>query len=104
MNLHIIIFQIIILDPNINIPYNPNHCILLSLNIISQHNGRPYYPTGSVEILAYNFPEAIGSAFSASFIGYPTCQWISQSVYPYHFQELTYQQDIDASKFGPNQI
>jgi hypothetical protein len=72
-----------------------------SLNIIAQY-WQPYYPTGSVKILAYNFPEAIGNAFSASFVGYPICQWFSQSVYPYQFQELTYQQDIDASKFGPN--
>jgi hypothetical protein len=71
-----------------------------SLSIVAQR-WQPYYPTGSVKILAYNFPESIGSAFSASFIGYPLCQWFSQSVYPYHFQELTYQQDIDASKFGP---
>ena len=61
-----------------------------------------YYPTGSVDIIAYNFPKAIGSAFSASWVGYPTCAWTSQSIYPYHFEELTYQQDIDASKFGPN--
>jgi len=62
---------------------------------------QPYYPTGSAEILANNFPMSIGSAFSASFAGYPLCQWISQSMYPYHFQELTYPQAIDASKFGP---
>jgi hypothetical protein len=61
-----------------------------------------YYPTGSVGIVAYNFPVAIGSAFSASFIGVPTCAWVSQSVYPYHFDELTYEQNIDASKYGPN--
>lgn len=60
------------------------------------------YPTGSTDIIAYNFPQSIGSAFSASFSGPPICSWISQSVYPYHFDELTYQQDIDASKFGPN--
>lgn len=61
-----------------------------------------YYPTGSVDIIAYNFPVAIDSAFSASFVGVPTCAWISQSIYPYHFEELTYQQYIDASKYGPN--
>jgi len=72
-----------------------------SLSIIEQ-NWQSYYPTGSVEIIAHNFPEAIGNAFSASWVGYPTCQWFSQSVYPYQFQELTYQQNIDASKFGPN--
>ena len=72
-----------------------------SLEIISQR-WQPYYPTGSVEIRAYNFPEAIGNAFSVSWNNYPFCQWFSQSIYPYHFQELTYQQDIDASKFGPN--
>lgn len=60
-----------------------------------------FYPTGSTDIIAYNFPQAIGSAFSASFIGVPTCQWFSQSIYPYHFEELTYQQELDASKFGP---
>jgi len=61
-----------------------------------------YYPTGSVEIRGYNFPEAIGSAFSASWQNYQPCHWHSQSVYPYHFKELTYQQDMDASKYGPN--
>ncbi len=72
-----------------------------SLDIIAD-KWATYYPTGSVDIVAYNFPGAIGSAFSASFIGVPTCAWVSQSVYPYHFEELTYQQDIDASKYGPN--
>lgn len=61
-----------------------------------------YYPTGSIDIIAYNFPDVIGSAFSSSWSGYPTCSIISHSVYPYQFDELTYQQDIDASKFGPN--
>lgn len=61
-----------------------------------------YYPTGSVEIRGYNFPEAIGSAFSASWQNYQPCHWHSQSVYPYHFEELTYQQNMDASKYGPN--
>lgn len=69
---------------------------------ITQERWQPFYPTGSVEIRAFNFPEAIGSAFSASFIGAPTCAFFSQSVYPFHFEELTYQQDIDASKYGPN--
>ena len=68
-----------------------------SLGIITQ-SWLAYYPTGSVEIRAYNFPEAIDSAFSASFI---SCSWFSQSVYPYHFEELTYEQNIDASKYGP---
>jgi hypothetical protein len=72
-----------------------------SLDIVAQR-WQTYYPTGSIEILAYNFPRAIGSAFSASWSGYPTCSWVSQSYYPYHFEELTYQQDIDASKYGPN--
>jgi len=72
-----------------------------SLNIIN-NRWLSYYPTGSVDIIAYNFPQVIGNAFSASWVGAPTCQWISQSVYPYQFDELTYQQDIDASKFGPN--
>ncbi len=61
----------------------------------------PYYPTGSTDIIAYNFPQAIGNAFSASFVGYPICAYFSQSVYPYQFEELTYEQNIDASKFGP---
>lgn len=72
-----------------------------SLAIIEQR-WQTYYPTGSINIFAYNFPPAIGSAFSASWEGYPTCSWVSQSSYPYHFKELTYQQDIDASKYGPN--
>jgi len=59
----------------------------------------PYYPTGSVDILAYNFPLAIGSTFSSSTVN---CQIVSQSVYPYQFEELTYQQNIDTSKYGPN--
>jgi len=72
-----------------------------SVDIINE-KWMTYYPTGSVDIIAYNFPQAIGSAFSASFVGVPTCAWVSQSVYPYHFEELTYQQNIDASKYGPN--
>ena len=72
-----------------------------SLDIIN-NRWSTYYPTGSIEIRAYNWPIAIGSAFSSSWKGYPTCSWISESIYPYHFDELTYQQDIDASKFGPN--
>jgi hypothetical protein len=59
------------------------------------------YPTGSVEIIARNFPEAIGQAWSAS-LNTTTCTWSSASIYPYHYEELTYQQDIDASKYGPN--
>ena len=62
----------------------------------------PYYPTGSVDIIAYNFPKVIDNAFSASWIGAPTCMWVSHSVYPYQFEELTYEQNIDASKYGPN--
>lgn len=69
---------------------------------ITQERWQAFYPTGSVQIRAFNFPEAVGSAFSASFIGPPTCEIFSQSVYPFHFEELTYQQDIDASKYGPN--
>ena len=59
------------------------------------------YPTGSVEIIARNFPEVVGQSWSASF-DVSTCTWSSASVYPYHYEELTYQQDIDASKYGPN--
>jgi hypothetical protein len=62
---------------------------------LSQH------PTGSVEIIARNFPVAIGQSWSASF-NTATCAWNSASIYPYHYEELTYQQDIDASKYGPN--
>ena len=69
---------------------------------VVQSRWQTYYPTGSVEIRGYNFPEAIGSAFSASWQNFQPCHWHSQSVYPYHFKELTYQQDIDASKYGPN--
>ena len=72
-----------------------------SLQLIDQR-WLTYYPTGSVEIIAYNFPPVIGNNFTSSWYGYPTCSYISTSYYPYHFQELTYQQDIDASKFGPN--
>lgn len=60
-----------------------------------------YYPTGSVEMIAYNFPEVIGQNWSSS-LNMTTCVWSTSSIYPYHYQELTYQQDIDASKFGPN--
>ncbi len=73
-----------------------------SLEIIEEV-WRPILPTGSTDIIAYNFPEAIGDAFSASFIGYPSCSYFSQSIYPYHFQELIYEQNMDASKYGPNQ-
>ena len=59
------------------------------------------HPTGSVQIIARNFPSVIGQAWSASFNS-STCTWTSASVYPYHYEELTYQQDIDASKYGPN--
>ena len=52
-------------------------------------------------ILLPTISGAIGNAFSASFIGVPTCIWVSQSVYPYHFEELTYQQNIDALKIRP---
>ena len=69
---------------------------------VVQSRWQTYYPKGSVEIRGYNFPEAIGSAFSASWQNYQPCHWHSQSVYPYHFKELTYQQDMDASKYGPN--
>ena len=62
-----------------------------------------YYPTGSVEILAYNFPVAIDPNFTTSF-STSSCSWISSSVYPYHFRELTYQQNIDATKYGPNKF
>jgi len=72
-----------------------------SLDII-QNRWQTYYPTGSVDIIAYNWPRVIEDSFSSSFCGYPTCSFVSQSVYPYHFKELTYQQDIDASKYGPN--
>jgi hypothetical protein len=60
-----------------------------------------YHPTGSVEIIARNFPIIVGQNWSASYNA-TNCQWTSASVYPYHYEELTYQQDIDASKYGPN--
>lgn len=69
-----------------------------SLNII-QNRWLVSYPTGSVQIIGYNFPSIIDPNWSASFNG---CSWISSSVYPFSFRELTYQQDIDASKYGPN--
>ena len=72
-----------------------------SLEVV-QSRWQTYYPTGSVEIRGYNFPEAIGRAFSASWQNFQPCHWHSQSVYPYHFKELTYQQNLDASKYGPN--
>jgi hypothetical protein len=71
-------------------------------NIISTR-WHPFYPTGSVEIIVRNFPKVIGSAFTASF-NYSTCSWDSGSVFPFHYRELTYQQDIDASKYGPNKF
>jgi hypothetical protein len=58
-------------------------------------------PTGSIEIRAWNFPTVVPPNFTASFSS-ASCQYESSSVYPFHFRELTYQQDIDASKFGPN--
>lgn len=66
---------------------------------IIQTRWQSEYPTGSVEIRAYGFPQILGENFSASFNG---CNFISTSAYPYNFVELTYQQDIDASKYGPN--
>ena len=60
-----------------------------------------YIPTGSIEIIGYNFPPVIGSNWTASF-NTSSCSWESSSVYPFHYTELTYQQDIDASKYGPN--
>jgi len=72
-----------------------------SLEII-ENVWQPFYPTGSVDIFAYNFPKVIENSFSASWMGYPECMWNSQSIYPYHFEELTYEQNIDSSKFGPN--
>jgi hypothetical protein len=62
-----------------------------------------YYPTGSVEILAYNFPAVVAPNFTTSF-STSSCTYISTSVYPYHFRELTYQQNIDATKYGPNKF
>lgn len=59
-----------------------------------------YYPTGSVDIVALNFPTVIDPNWSASY----NCGWHSASVYPYHFREFEYQQDIDGSKFGPNKF
>jgi hypothetical protein len=70
-----------------------------SLNIIN-NRWLTYYPTGSVEIRAYGFPRVLHPNWSASYSN-TTCAWVSSSVYPYHYRELTYQQDIDASKFGP---
>ena len=61
----------------------------------------PQHPTGSVETIARNFPSFVGQSWSSSY-DYTRCQTISESVYPYHYRELTYQQDIDASKYGPN--
>ena len=59
-----------------------------------------HYPTGSTDIIALNFPEVIDPNWSASY----NCVWISSSVYPWHFREYEYQQDIDGSKFGPNKF
>src|SRR5579862_3003675 len=46
-----------------------------SLTIIAD-KWQAIYPTGSTDIIAYNFPVAIGSAFSASLVN---CNWVSQS-------------------------
>lgn len=58
-----------------------------------------YYPSGSIEIRAYNFPPITKNQWSASWNG---CNYYSTSVYPYNFIEYTYQQELDASKYGPN--
>lgn len=62
---------------------------------------RPIYPTGSVDIIAWNFPDIIDPNWSASFNG---CNFISNSIYPWNFREFEYQQDIDGSRFGPNKF
>ena len=71
-----------------------------SVNIINER-WLSYIPTGSVKIIGYNFPPVVSPNWSASFNA-ATCNWVSSSVYPYHYRELVYQQNIDASKFGPN--
>lgn len=68
---------------------------------IIQDRWLTYHPTGSVEILAKNFPLVIDPNWSSSF-NTNTCVWDSGSKYPFHFRELIYQQDINASKYGPN--
>lgn len=71
-----------------------------SLDIISSR-WRTFYPTGSAIILAKNFPSVIDPNWTSSF-NTTICSWQSGSSYPFHFREITYQQDINASKFGPN--
>jgi hypothetical protein len=71
-----------------------------SVNIIN-NRWLSKYPTGSVQIIARNFPNVLSPNYSASF-NQTTCQWVSSSVYPYHYRESTYQQDIDATKYGPS--
>ena len=58
-----------------------------------------YYPSGSVDIYAQNFPQILDPNWSASFNG---CLWVTHSVFPYNFRAYSFQQDIDASKWGPN--
>lgn len=60
----------------------------------------PIYPTGSTDIIAWNFLPVTDPNWSASF----NCGWISSSIYPFSFRELQYEQDIDASKFGPSKF
>lgn len=62
---------------------------------------RSEYPSGSVDILAFNIPNVINPNWSASFDG---CNYISNSVYPWSFREFTYQQNLDGSKYGPNKF
>lgn len=59
------------------------------------------YPSGSVDIFALNFPTVIDPNWSSSFNG---CNWITSSSYPYNFCELTYQENVDGSKYGPNKF
>lgn len=68
---------------------------------IIQTAWQSFYPTGSVDIIALNFPYIIDPNWSASFDG---CNFISNSVYPFSFREFEYQQDLDGSKYGPNKF
>lgn len=58
-----------------------------------------YYPLGSIDVFARNFAQVINPNWSASYNG---CYWVTSSVFPYNFRTCYLQQNLDASKWGPN--
>jgi hypothetical protein len=61
------------------------------------------FPTGSVNIIAYNFPEVIVPNYITSF-NTSSCDYISQSIFPYNFRSFNISEEIDSSKYGPNKF